>query len=130
MGCKSKPWSRSKADRKTFRQTVYEVMVDRHTPCEDDTFYVDDVETEKCVDCVESQVSRTKDLSQYTKMTSPMKVNTGAKCNVMSQETFKQVPNFVFYGGSRLKTSGRVPMSYFLKEQCHSLPFFIVDKDL
>ncbi|KAK5883558.1 hypothetical protein CesoFtcFv8_019875 [Champsocephalus esox] len=71
-----------------------------------------------------------------------MKVDTGAKCNVLSQETFTQVTNgeqlvkqetainLVAYGGSRIETKGLVTLPCCLKEQHHALPFFIVNKDV
>lgn len=71
-----------------------------------------------------------------------MKVDTGAKCNVMPQETFKCVTtgeqpvkpntatNLVAYGGSKIKTTAVVTLSCSLKEQQHLLLFYIVDIDV
>lgn len=36
---------------------MHEVSLDQRAPCEDNTFYVDGVEIENYVDCVESQDS-------------------------------------------------------------------------
>ena len=71
-----------------------------------------------------------------------MKVDTGAKCNVMSLSTFKRLNNgeqlvqqkkavsLVAYGGTRIETSGIATLQCCLKEPNHSLPFFIVDRAL
>ena len=71
-----------------------------------------------------------------------MKVDTGAKCNVMSLNTFKRLNNgeqlvqqkkaasLVAYGGTRIETNGIATLQCCLKEQNHSLPFFIVDRAL
>lgn len=68
-----------------------------------------------------------------------MKVDTGAKCNVMSLDTFrrlniseqlvkqKKAASLVAYGGTRIETSG-IARPCCSKEQNHSLPFFIVDR--
>ncbi len=124
---------------------MHDLAVDQPTSCKDDTFYVDGVDIENCVDCVESHDSE-QDKGFVTihinGKPTEIKGDTGAKCNVMSQETFKHVTdgeqcvkqnkavNLVAYGGSRLQTTGRVTLPRFLKDQCHSLPFFIVDKDV
>ena len=52
---KSKTRNHRNSNRKTFRQSVLEVTVDQPTTCRDGTFYVDGVEVENCVDCVNSK---------------------------------------------------------------------------
>ena len=86
------------------------------------------------VDCVLSQANK-KDKGFVTiymnNRPSKMKVDTGAKCNVMSQKTFKRVTNgeqllkqnkatnLVAYGGTKIETTGVVTLSC-----CFFLAFF------
>lgn len=121
---------------------MHEVAVDQPTTCEDETFYVNGVKVDSDVDWISSQADE-KDEGFVTihinSRPTEMKVDTGAKCDVMPQETFKRVTtgeqpvkpntssNLVAYGGSKIKTTGMVTLSCSLKEQQHSLLFYIVD---
>lgn len=143
--CKSKPHSQNNSYKKTFRQSVHEVAVEQPTACEDETFYVDGLKVDNCVDCVNSHANE-KDEGFVTiyinGRSTEMKVDTGAKCNVLSQETYKRVTNgeqlvkqnkttnLVAYGGTKIETDGMVTLSCCLKEQRHTLPFFIVDREV
>lgn len=70
-----------------------------------------------------------------------MKVDTGAKCNVVPQKTFEQIKdkeqtmrtkptNLVAYGGSEIETHGMVKLQCQLEDQMYTLPFFIVQEDV
>ena len=107
------------------------------------TFYVDGVEVESRVDCVNLKANGKDEayvpVHIHGKPTE-MKVDTGAKCNVMSLDTFKRlnsgeqlvkqkrVASLVAYGGTRIETSGIVTLPCLLKEQHLSLAFFIVNR--
>lgn len=79
---------------------------------------------------------------QLNGKTVELKVDTGAKCNVLPQKTFMQVStrkditlqktdaNLVAYGGSKIETMGLAMLSCYLKEQHHTIPFFVVDSDV
>lgn len=79
---------------------------------------------------------------QLNGKTNELKVDTGAKCNVLSQKTFKQVSkgeevtlqntaaNLVAYGGTRIEAMGLFMLSCCLKEHHHTVPFFMVDSDV
>lgn len=69
-----------------------------------------------------------------------MKVDTEAKCSVMSLRISKRVTSgeqlkqgkiasLVAYQGTRIKTSGIVTLPCHLKEVCHSLPSFVVNRE-
>ena len=142
--CRSKPRSQNWQNprKNTARYTVHQVEIDEET-FEDGTFYVDGVEVESRVDCVNLKANG-KDEGYVTMhihgKPTEMKVDTGAKCNVMSLDTFKRlnsgeqlvkqkrVASLVAYGGTRIETSGIVTLPCLLKEQHLSLPFFIVDR--
>lgn len=143
--CKSKPRSYSHSKRNNCNQSVHEVTVEEPTTHREDTFYVDGVDIERRVDGVNPQAKDKEEgfvTIHINGITTEMKVDTGAKCNVLSQETFTQVTNgeqlvkqetainLVAYGGSRIETKGLVILPCCLKEQHHSLPFFIVNKDV
>ena len=142
--CRSKPRSQNWQNprKNTARHTVHQVEIDEES-FEDGTFYVDGVEVESRVDCVNLKANG-KDEGYVTMhihgKPTEMKVDTGAKCNVMSLDTFKRlnsgeqlvkqkrVASLVAYGGTRIETSGIVTLPCLLKEQHLSLPFFIVDR--
>ncbi len=100
-----------------YKKTVHELEMDK-PPVYDDTFYVDGIEFDRCVDTVNSFMAEQEEgfVSLHINKTPiEVKVNTGAKCNVMSQTTFKRIatnvqpveqestPNLVAYGGVKLK---------------------------
>lgn len=141
--CRSRPVGQSSTNRRASRQSVLEVGVDHTSTCEDDTFHVDGVDVDNYVDCISSHTSYNDEgfvTIHINGVPTEIKVDTGAKCNVMSFDTFKLVANgeqlvkqrtatnLVAYGGTRIKTSGVVTLPCYLQEQCHLLPFFIVDK--
>lgn len=111
----------------------------------DDTFYVDGVEpVDVCVDTVYPQAEvRDEGFVTIQIHNEPieMKVDTGAKCNVMSKETFDNISsgqiiksskttNLVAYGGNKIQTSGLVMLPCCLDRQQHMLPFFLVERDV
>lgn len=91
--CKSKPCSQNRQHprQKTGRQTVNEIEIEEQTR-EDETFYVDGVEVDSHVDCVILKAIE-KDEGFVTMhingKPTEIKVDTGAKCNVMSLDTFR-----------------------------------------
>ncbi len=123
--CKSKPHRQHNSNKKTFRQSVHAVTVDQPT-CDDDTFYVDGVEVHDSVDSVISHSDDEKDVGFVTihinGKPTEMKVDTGAKCNVIPQEIFqhvsnsehiveqKRVANLIAYGGTKIGTTGKVTL--------------------
>ncbi|KAL7832506.1 hypothetical protein SRHO_G00295240 [Serrasalmus rhombeus] len=143
--CKSQPRNTRNSNRKASNQLVHEVAADQPTVCEDETFYVDGVEVDNCVNCVKFKANE-KDEGFVTIHINgkpiEMKVDTGPKCNVMSLENLKRVTNgkqllkhkttanLVAYGGTTIKTDGMVTLPCCLKGQQHSLSFFIVDKEV
>ena len=104
---------------------------------------MDGVEVDSHVDCVNLKAIE-KDEGFVTMningRPTEMKVDTGAKCNVMSLDTFKGLNNgkqlvqqrkaasLAAYGGTRIETSGIATLQCCLNEQNHLLPFFIVDR--
>lgn len=127
-----------------YKKAVQELEIEK-PPAFDDTFYVDGVEFDKCVDTVNSFMAEQEEgfvTLHINKTPIEVKVDTGAKCNVMSQTTFKRIatniqpveqentPNLVAYGGSKIETKGLVTLQCNLKGQRHSLPFFLVDQDV
>lgn len=144
--CKSKPRSHHRAhpNRQTARRLVNELTVSE-PPLQDETFYVDGVELDSQIDCIHAKANK-KDEGFVTihinGEPTEMKVDTGAKCNVMSLKTFETVNggrqtvkqenavSLVAYGGTRIQTSGTVTLPCCLKKQCHALPFFLVDREV
>lgn len=71
-----------------------------------------------------------------------MKVDTGAKCNVLPEHTVEQLKvaeqvktcitytNLVACGGSKIKTVGMVKLQCHLEGQHYTLPFYIVKEDV
>lgn len=70
-----------------------------------------------------------------------MNVDTGAKCNVVPQETFKQIKdkkqtmrtkptNLVANGGSKIETHRMVKLQCQLEKQMYTLPFYIAQEDV
>ncbi|CAI5639180.1 unnamed protein product [Oreochromis niloticus] len=144
--CKSKPRSHHRAhpNRQTARRLVNELTVSE-PPLQDETFYVDGVELDSQIDCIHAKANK-KDEGFVTihinGEPTKMKVDTGAKCNVMSLKTFETVNggrqtvkqenavSLVAYGGTRIQTNGTVTLPCCLKKQCHALPFFLVDREV
>lgn len=117
-----------------YKKAVQELEIEK-PPAFDDTFYVDGVEFDKCVDTVNSFMAEQEEgfvTLHINKTPIEVKVDTGAKCNVMSQTTFKRIatniqpveqentPNLVAYGGSKIETKGLVTLPCNLKGQSHS----------
>lgn len=135
--CKSKPRSQFR----NARQSVNEVEVDEST-FDDETFYVDGVGVDSLVHSEATEKDEGFVTVDINGKLTEMKVDTGAKCNVMSLRTFKRVTNgeqltkqrkaasLVAYGGTRIETSGIVTLPCRLQEQCHPLPFFVVDREV
>lgn len=85
--CKSTSRSQWNPNRKTFKQSVHDLAIDQPT-CDDDTFYLDVVE----IDSVDSTTKERNEgfvTLQINGKPTEMKVDTGAKCNVMSLKTLK-----------------------------------------
>lgn len=91
---------------------------------------MDGIEADHLVDCTHFKANK-KNKGFVTvhindKLTE-MKVDTGAKCNVMSLKTFKRVnsgeqvikqektTSFVAYGGTKIETSGIATLPCYLK---------------
>lgn len=104
---------------------------------------MDGVEVDSHVDCVNLKAIKKEEgfvTMHINGKSTEMKVDTGAKCNVMSLDTFrrlnsgkqlvkqKKAASLVAYGGTRIETSGIATLPCCFKEQNHSLPFFIVDR--
>ncbi|KAL1279192.1 hypothetical protein QQF64_025865 [Cirrhinus molitorella] len=130
--------------RTSYKKTVHELEIDK-APVNDDTFYVDGIEFDRCVDTVNPFIAELEEgfvTLHINKTPIEVKVDTGAKCNVMSQTTFKRIakdeqsvkqessPNLVAYGRGRIETKGLVTLLCNLKGQSHLLPFFLVDQDV
>ncbi len=125
-----------------YKKTIHELEMDK-PPVYDDTFYVDGIEFDRSVDTVNSFMAEQEEgfvTLHINKTPIEVKVDTGAKCNVMSQTTFERIatnaqpveqestPNLVAYGGG--ETKGLVTLLCSLKGQSHSLPFFLVDQEV
>lgn len=128
----------------SHRKAVNELEVDKPLD-HDDTFYVDGIEVDKFVNTVNPQMPGLEEgfvTLHINKTPIEVKVDTGAKCNVMSQTIFEQIannkrpvkqsktPNLVAYGGSKIETRGLVTLQCGLNGQNHSLPFFLVNQDV
>lgn len=128
----------------SHRKAVHELEID--TPLDqDNTFYVDGINLDKFVNTVNPHRPGLEEgfvTLHINKTPIEVKVDTGAKCNVMSQTTFEQIvnnkrllkpsktPNLVAYGGSKIETKGLVTLQWGLNGQNHSLPFFLVNQDV
>uniref|UniRef100_A0A3Q2DE46 Gypsy retrotransposon integrase-like protein 1 n=1 Tax=Cyprinodon variegatus TaxID=28743 RepID=A0A3Q2DE46_CYPVA len=139
--CRSKPHSQQ---GRAARRSVHEIEV-AESSYDDGTFYVDGVEIANQVNSVDS-VTAEKDEGFVTvdinNTRLEMKVDTGARCNVMSLKTYKTVADgeqlvkqgkavsLIAYGGTRIETSGMVTLPCRLKEQHHPLPFYVVDREV
>lgn len=132
-------------ERKSYVKHQLELEKSDNSTC-DDTFYVDGVELDdRCVNSITPQTEG-KDEGFVTLHihNNPfvMKVDTGAKCNVMSKDAFQQLAdgerpvkcskdtNLVAYGGSKIETNGIITLPCCLDGQQHTLPFFLVDRDV
>ncbi|KAA0722308.1 Retrovirus-related Pol polyprotein from transposon opus [Triplophysa tibetana] len=127
------------------RRSVHELEVE-DSSSHDDTFYVDGIEPGKCVNIVNPPASRLEEgfvTLHINAIPVEIKVDTGAKCNVMPKKLFKrissggerpvrlsQTPNLVAYGGSRIETEGLATLMCSLNGQNHSLQFYLVDQDV
>ncbi len=123
---------------------MHEVAVDQPTTCNISCGF-SCVEIDKCVDSVNPQSNEKEEGFATVHINGnpiEMKVDTGVKCNVMSQQTFKQVTNgkqlvkqekaenLVVYGGSRIKTKGLVTLLCCLRGQHHPFPLLVVDREV
>ncbi len=74
-----------------YKKTVHEIKVDK-TSVYDDTFYVDGIEFDRSVETVNSFMAEQEEgfvTLHINKTPIEVKVDTGAKCNVISQTIFK-----------------------------------------
>lgn len=134
------------AMQKDYRKQVHQLEPEKSDNDRDDAFCVDGVELDaKCVDAIGPQTGGQDEgfvtLYVHNKPLE-MKVDTGAKCNVMSKDDFQQLAdgerpvkynrdiNLVAYGGSKIETTGIVTLPCCLDGQQHTLPFFLVDRDV
>lgn len=128
----------------SHKKFVHELEVDNHAS-HDDTFYVDGVEYDKPVDTVNPLMTDLEEgfvTLHFNKTPIDVKVDTGAKCNVMPEKIFKQItkdvlsvkqlktPNLVAYGGSKIETEGLVTLPCSFNGQNYSLSFFLVNQDV
>ncbi|XP_037119455.1 uncharacterized protein LOC119130054 isoform X2 [Syngnathus acus] len=142
--CKSKP-AYHNTERKSFtkksstRRPVYhmEVEQEKEYTADDDTYYVDGISVDTINAHMKNRDEGFVTLHVHGKPIE-MKIDTGAKCNVMAKDMFVQLSegniipcgrstNLVAYGGSKIETAGLVSLSCYLNEQQHTLPFFLVD---
>ena len=126
------------------RRTVHQLLPDLADNTTDETFYVDGLTPQVSVDSTDAQIEGNEEAFVTLQVNSTpveMKVDTGAKCNVLPMKTFEQVKikeqtactkltNLVAYGGSKIKTVGKVKLQCHLEEQPYTLSFYIVQEDV
>lgn len=109
--CKSKQWT---YNRQQPRRTVHWLEPDQADNTTDETFYVDSLLLQMSFDSTDAEIEENNEASNYklqiNNASVEMKVDTGAKCNVVPQKTFEQIKdkeqtvctkptNLVAYGG-------------------------------
>lgn len=109
------------------------MAMDQPTIGDDDTFYVDVIDVNICVDAVTSEQDEGFVALHINSKPTEMKIDTGAKCSVMPLETFndvnngeqlvkhKRTANLVAHGGTKIKTCGKTTIKCVLMERCHCL---------
>lgn len=127
------------------RRIVHQLEPDQADTTTDETFYLDGVTLQVSVDATDAQIDKNDEAFvtvQINDNVVEMKVDTGAKCNVMSKMSFNVIKgdekiqtcfkstNLVAYGGSKIKTAGVVRLQCHLVGKVHTLPFYIVEEDV
>ena len=140
--CKSMSYGQGYVKRGDCGRSVHQLeLQETDDSASGDTFYVDGLIVDTINPQTEGQDEGFVTLHIHDQPIE-MKVDTGAKCNVMSMDTFRQLENgkrpveqskdinLVAYGGSKIETIGIATLLCCLDEQQHTLPFFIVDRDV
>lgn len=139
--CKSKPQYVKQRQRKS----VHHVDMDHKDDSDSETYYVNGITLDVTVDstCAQTQEKEEAFTTLHINdSTVEMKVDTGAKCNVLSAKTFEKVKrneqikpcskptNLVAYGGSKIRTLGFVDLCCHLGAKRFTLPFFIINENV
>ena len=104
----------------------------------DDWYEGDYTISEIEVDSVRSEIFATLDINEKS---IEAKIDTGARCNVMSLENFKKLQknevidqsktiNLIAFGGNRVVTKGSTTFKCKIDEKHHNVQFHIVDKSV
>ncbi|CAL9695031.1 unnamed protein product [Knipowitschia caucasica] len=139
--CRSRP----QYDRLKQEKSVHQVYTEHKEESDSDsnTYYVNGITLDLAVDSTVAQTNERVEAFTTLRIndkTIEMKVDTGAKCNVLSTKTFLKVKKFeqikpctkptnlVAYGGSKIKTEGIVDLCCHLGAKCYTLPFFVIEE--
>uniref|UniRef100_A0A669EUY2 Gypsy retrotransposon integrase-like protein 1 n=1 Tax=Oreochromis niloticus TaxID=8128 RepID=A0A669EUY2_ORENI len=127
------------------RKSVHHVEPDQADDSGDDTFYVDGINLQYAIHATDVHVEHKEEVFvtvQINGIPVEMKVDTGAKCNVLPKKTVniiradKQMKahpksvKLVAFGGSKIQTLGVIKLQCFLHGQSHVLSFFVVNDDV
>ncbi|KAK7907206.1 hypothetical protein WMY93_015818 [Mugilogobius chulae] len=146
--CKTRPQfdkPKPRFDRQRQRRSVYQVDTDHKEESDSDTYYVNGITLDMTVDSTFAQTNEKEEAFTtflINNKTVEMKVDTGAKCNVLSLKTFEQVKkheqlkpctkptNLIAYGGSKIKTEGFVDLCCHQGAKQYTLPFFVINENV
>lgn len=124
--------------KRGYTRTVHNVEPDQTNSEESDSFFIDGV-TSKSVDSMTDLTQKSELYSTVHVYGKPveLKVDTGAKCNVMDFNTFQHLrkeeelnvlntTKLIAYGGSELHTLGTVALPCCLARQTYDLLFYVI----